>query len=104
MKKIIIFSLIIAVILVIVLINLFGFSRSEIYIKNEIEKANYCEVKKDCVNVNGKCPFGCYVYVNKNEAARIKSLIASFDSNCMHDCIHCPDVECKNNKCKPVCQ
>ncbi len=104
MKKIIIFSLVGLVILAIVLISIFGLSRSKSSIKNEIEKANYCDTKEDCVYAGGKCPFGCYVYVNKNEVNKIQNIIASFKSNCIYDCMYCPEVECKNNKCEPVCQ
>jgi hypothetical protein len=90
--------------LIIVLISLFGFSKSKFYINNEIEKANYCDVKEDCVSTGSKCPFGCYIYVNKNEVNRIKNLISSFKSNCVYNCMYCPDVECKNNKCEPICK
>ena len=104
MNKIILFSIIDFAILTIVLVSLFGCSRSKVYIKNEIEKANYCDVKEDCVDAGGKCPFGCYVYVNKNEVHRIENLIASFRSDCIYDCISCRNVECINNTCEPVCQ
>lgn len=105
MKKIIFFSLIGVAIIVFVQIAIFGFSISKIhYITTEIEKANYCNVKEDCINVGGKCPFGCFAYVNKNEAGRIQNLIASIKSSCIYSCMDCPDVECKNNKCESICK
>ena len=76
--------------------------KSQNYIKSEIEKANYCNTKDDCVNAGGKCPFGCYNFVNKNEALRIKSLVDSYKSNCVYQCISC-HADCQNNKCIAAC-
>jgi hypothetical protein len=76
----------------------------ELNIKSKIEKANYCEIDSDCVDVGGKCPFGCYIYVNKNEVSEISSLVESFDSNCVYGCLACPTVTCENKKCKEVCE
>lgn len=98
MRKVIIFAL-----LIFVLITL-SCSKSESYIKSKIEEANYCNTKEDCVNVGNKCPFGCYVYVNKNEADKISNLVNSYKSNCIYACIPCLDVECKNNRCEPICE
>jgi hypothetical protein len=77
---------------------------NESRIKSEIGKANYCEIASDCVDAGGKCPFGCYSYVNKNEVSRISKLIESFDSNCVYGCLACPNVTCENKKCKEVCE
>jgi hypothetical protein len=79
-------------------------SQDKSYIVKEIEKANYCTTKEDCVDVGRKCPFGCYIYVNKDEVGRIRSLLDSYKSTCMFDCAYCPGVECKDKKCEPVCQ
>ena len=102
MKSIINIALLIIVSLMV--ITLLGCSFSESRIKKEIEKANYCEIAEDCVDVGGKCPFGCFIHVNKNEADRIKNLVDSFDSKCIYDCMSCFNVECKNNKCTEVCE
>ncbi len=75
----------------------------ENYIRGQIEKANYCEKKEECVNAGSKCPFGCYIYVNKNEVDRIKYLIVSYPMECLYDCMMCRDAECKDNKCEAVC-
>jgi hypothetical protein len=85
------------------LIVVSGCLQSETYIQKEITEANYCETDEDCVDAGGKCPFGCYIYVNKNDANRIKNLVSSYRSNCIYQCMYCPSVECKNNKCEPVC-
>ena len=76
----------------------------ELNIKFSIEKANYCEVDSDCVDAGGKCPFGCYAYVNKNEAEKISQLIQSYDSKCVYGCVSCLTATCKNKKCEEVCE
>ena len=88
--------------LILLYIVLIGCSPSEKYINNEIEKANYCNTKYDCVNAGDKCPFGCYVFVNKNEITKIKNLIDSYKSNCIYSCAVC-EADCKNNKCATIC-
>ncbi len=77
---------------------------SEADIKKEIEEANYCDTKDDCVDVGGKCPFGCYVYVNEGEAERIRGLVDSYESDCVYGCMACLDVECRDNRCEPICK
>ncbi|MFW6025004.1 MAG: hypothetical protein ACOCRX_01550 [Candidatus Woesearchaeota archaeon] len=75
----------------------------ESYIKNKIEKANYCEVDSDCVYIDSKCPFGCHIYVNEKESKEISNLIESYESKCVYGCISCEDVICQDNKCQEVC-
>ena len=108
MKKIIISSLIgLVITLVIVVAVLTSFSGSsvddEAYLKNELEKTNYCEVKEDCIRVGNICPFGCHLYANRNEADRIKILVTSFPLKCIYDCLSCPEVECVGHKCEATC-
>ena len=104
MKKKVIWT-IIFILGVLVIIAFLVFPKiNESRIKSEITKANYCEVDSDCVDAGGKCPFGCYVYVNKNEVNRISQLIQSFNSMCFQGCLACPTVICENNKCKTVCE
>lgn len=67
-----------------------------------IEKANYCVVDSDCIDAGGKCPFGCYVFVNKNEVNKISELIQSYDSKCVYNCVSKSKVVCENNKCKEL--
>ena len=76
---------------------------NENYIRAQIQKSDYCGNKEDCVLVDSKCPFGCYIYSNAKEAARIKKLIDSYSSNCMYTCIQCSDVECREGRCAAVC-
>lgn len=76
----------------------------ELYIKNQISKANYCTVDSDCVDAGRKCPFGCWLYVNKNEVSGISGLVSSFDSTCIYSCLACPTAVCENNQCKEVCE
>jgi hypothetical protein len=91
-------------ILLIVSISIFFLlpKSKEVSIKSAIEKANYCEVDFDCVDAGGKCPFGCYVYVNKNEVEKITELIQLYTSNCVYDCVSNSLVVCENKKCQEV--
>lgn len=75
---------------------------SEQGIKQELAKANYCESVSDCVDVGAKCPFGCYLYVNKDEAPRLKPMIEGFQSTCQYSCIAIKGVECVQNKCQVI--
>jgi|SRR3989338_746014 len=73
-------------------------------IKREIIKANYCEATSDCQLASaGKCPFDCYVYVNKNEAARIGKMIENYESRCAYQCVKLEGIECVNNICQREC-
>jgi hypothetical protein len=81
---------------------------SEGSIKAEIEKANYCATADDCeLAAFSKCPFGCYVYVNKVEANRIVSLIDSYERmprgyGCAYMCVRIEGVDCQDGKCVPL--
>ncbi len=77
----------------------------ELYIKQEIKQANYCEADSDCENAvrGGQCPFGCYAYVNRNEVNKVSSLINSFRSTCVYSCVSCLGVKCEDKKCQPIC-
>lgn len=72
-------------------------------IKAEIEKANYCSIDSDCVDIGGKCPFGCYIYVNRNEAERISQLVESFESKCVYGCVSCSQLTCAEGRCRAFC-
>jgi hypothetical protein len=74
----------------------------ETSIRSAIEKANYCVVDSNCVDAGGKCPFGCYVYVNEKEVEQISKLIQSYDSNCIYGCVSETKVICEDNKCKEM--
>ena len=71
----------------------------EVTLKAELAAANHCEVKEDCELIGSKCPFDCYIYVNKNEANRLKPLVENFESQCTYSCIASQGVECEQNKC-----
>jgi len=90
---------------IVAVINFFLIPKSlELKIKNQINKANYCDNDSDCVDAGGKCPFGCYAYVNKKETGRISALINSYGSKCIYGCISCPTAVCNENVCKEVCK
>lgn len=94
-----------AVVVGLALVAFFSRTAQEWFIKREIAKANYCEAASDCqLAATAKCPFDCYVYVNKKEAARIGKLIEDFDSRCAYQCIEFKgSIECVNNKCQQEC-
>jgi len=104
MRKQIAFGIAILVLIIIIVTSLMVPKLRESKIKQEIDKANYCNVDSDCVDAGGKCPFGCYAYVNKDEVNRISDLIGSYNSKCVYGCVSCPTAICENNKCKEVCE
>jgi hypothetical protein len=105
MNKKIVIGLIIFIMIVLVVSIFWAFPKiKESNIKSAIEKANYCEIDSDCVDAGGKCPFGCYAYVNKNEVEKISQLIQSYDSKCVYGCVSCPTSICENKKCEEVCE
>ncbi|KKR22004.1 MAG: hypothetical protein UT48_C0001G0017 [Parcubacteria group bacterium GW2011_GWE2_39_37] len=75
----------------------------ESIIKAEIQKANYCQIDADCIDAGGKCPFGCYNYVNKDRVLEISKKIETYTSKCVYGCISCPTAKCSNNKCVASC-
>ncbi|MGV8152290.1 MAG: hypothetical protein ACP5OG_04350 [Candidatus Nanoarchaeia archaeon] len=104
MNKKITIGIIICFLLIIAMGIFLAFPKiKESNIKSAMEKANYCELDSDCVNAGGKCPFGCYAYVNKNEVEKISKLISSYNSKCVYGCLLCPSAVCENKKCKEVC-
>ena len=94
----------IVVLIFVVIIFFLSLKHEEANIKLAIEKANYCESDSDCIDAGGKCPFGCYIYVNKNEVEKISQLIKSYESECVYGCVSCPTAICEGKKCKEVCE
>lgn len=79
-----------------------GCMSAEAQIKQEIADANYCDVAADCVDAGGKCPFDCYIFVNKNEVERIKTMVEGYESKCMYSCLMMKGVECVDHKCTVI--
>ncbi len=75
---------------------------AEAQIKQEIAEANYCDTADDCEDAGGKCPFDCFVFVNKSEVDRIKTLVDDFESQCVYSCVALNRVDCIDHQCKPV--
>lgn len=71
----------------------------EEFIQGQIDKANYCSVKEDCVLAESKCPFGCNIFVNKNELGRINKLISEYKQKCNLSCAPLKYHNCDENKC-----
>jgi len=109
---IIVGSIVVFVILFIALIIIFYPGRGEPYIipgeelipgqeliQQEIAAAQFCEVRSDCIPVQSKCPFGCYVFVNFQERFRIQSLINDFETTCAYACAPLPGFDCVDGQC-----
>lgn len=76
---------------------------SEIEIlKNQIEAANYCETKNDCVDLGAFCPISCNILVNKNEASEIKKKINTSKPTCVAKCWPIKEIVCEKNICKSI--
>ncbi len=72
-----------------------------------IEKANRCNVKEDCIELDNVpfSHFGCNVFINKNEKDLIEKLM--WDTRDIHEviereCKTTEEVECKQHKCVPI--
>ncbi len=94
-------------IIVLALLVLAGCSASpgsEAYIKQQIAEANYCETPADCIDVGGKCPFDCYIFVNSSEVDRMKEMVDGYESTCTYSCLAISGVDCVSNRCQPVQQ
>ena len=89
------------IVLILVIISvMYGLPYVEKYrVKNVIEKANFCETKDDCVQIVGKCPFDCYVHVNKKHEEEVKNLLENFTSNCIYSCVQKVEYDCVRGKC-----
>jgi len=68
----------------------------------EMERANYCDVKEDCVETNTKCPLGCYHLVNVAELEKVNGFVKEFKQNCFQTCAALEDYECIDSKCEPT--
>lgn len=69
-------------------------------IKKEIETASHCESDTDCRVLDSKCPFGCFVAINRSETERIDQLIDGFNSTCDYKCMKSFGATCQENSCK----
>jgi|TARA_B100002003_G_C14015857_1_gene490048 eight-cysteine-cluster-containing protein len=76
-------------------------------IRDEIEKANYCNEGADCKIESFGCPFDCYNLVNNDaDIAGIDKLVEKYyqvqpkERECVYECMKNPEVIiCENNKC-----
>ncbi len=71
----------------------------EEFIQSQMDKANYCSVKEDCVLAERKCPFGCNILVNKNELDKINRMIGEYKQTCNLTCASLRYYGCDLNKC-----
>lgn len=73
-------------------------------VEKQIETANYCNTPDDCVNLGSRCPFGCDILVNKNEADIVKRKLNALPqiNRCNYNCVMPSLIECQENKCIPI--
>ena len=71
-------------------------------ILSQIDEANYCETKDDCVETDTKCPLGCYNLVNSSKIDRINGMVDEFKQTCFQTCTTLNEMVCEQGKCKPV--
>lgn len=96
------FWVVLAIILILVIIQ----GPFHTYVSNQLERANYCDIKEDCVNIGSQCEFGCDTLVNRNEEHNMKEIFKlyklvskSCDSFCFDDTMRFKEKNCVNNKC-----
>ncbi|MBD3260505.1 MAG: hypothetical protein GF334_02310 [Candidatus Altiarchaeales archaeon] len=87
----------------------FGGLFAEKLIWRQIESANYCETDSHCVLAYYDCPFGCGVYINKDETAKLSVITEVYDFltpvDCVYGCINQPIPECLSGRCAArVCE
>jgi hypothetical protein len=78
-------------------------------INREIHKANYCTTDGDCVILQGSCPFGCGVYVNKTEIEDLRQQMIDYHqkmearnlARCVYNCNQVVSPICSSGKCLP---
>ena len=74
-----------------------GPSEAEVF--EAIASANYCSTADDCEFVGSRCPFGCNIYVNEDEADAIRNLLDSFEDECFYKCESPREPECVEGTC-----
>jgi hypothetical protein len=79
-----------------------GCLSAEASLRQALEEANRCEEASDCMWIGSKCPFGCEIYVHKDEAETMKTLVDGFDSTCVYGCIQTFGVDCVEKQCQPI--
>lgn len=76
-------------------------------LRQDIDRANYCAIDSDCSPLGPVCPFGCGLFVNRNERQRIldkiKAAPITFDCynmmyKCRSDLPVCVDRKCQYSK------
>jgi len=71
-------------------------------INSDLHKLQYCQQDSDCSLFSLKCPFGCNIPLNRNNANLSTSLdrIDKFDSHCKYQCyILDSALQCLNDIC-----
>jgi hypothetical protein len=86
-----------------------GCGPSEKSVREALEVANFCTADADCVDLGGRCPFGCYLYVNKEKADAMRELLDEYEkgagakTRCDYQCLKCDQFACVSGRCEVLC-
>ncbi len=69
-------------------------------IKKKIQEYGACREIGDCEAVESKCPFGCYVAVNKDKVEEMRTALRDYPDECANVCRLQKGTVCEDNKCK----
>jgi hypothetical protein len=99
LKLVILLFSVIFIFVAMLLLSQINFKDEASSIKKEIDKLGYCQINEDCVEIVGKCPFGCYIYTNIKEVKKVKKLINSYESKCVYNCVESSGYDCVKGRC-----
>ncbi|MBI4950623.1 MAG: hypothetical protein HY908_01185 [Myxococcales bacterium] len=69
--------------------------------RQAIRAANHCATDDECVTLGDHCPFGCNITVHRDEASRIRALIAEHTASCINSCSFARETRCVAGSCAP---
>lgn len=76
---------------------------NEEQLREFIVKAGECAEHRDCMVVQGKCPFGCYLFIHKKHEDFLLRELSEFQTECKYACANTrPGVLCRKKRCVGV--
>lgn len=100
MKKLLIIIGALIALTAIISIIVYRVPLEEKYIRFQIKGAGYCTDRFDCTAVKSSCPFGCNIYVNRDEKEKVQDLIDTAPRKCEYRCPVAEEIICKQNRCQ----
>jgi PBP1b-binding outer membrane lipoprotein LpoB len=68
-------------------------------LKQLLDSGATCQVDDDCEVLEGKCPVGCYVGVNRENSDQVREAMDAHVDSCVYRCRPHKGVSCEQNKC-----